>query len=137
MGLDAVFVDYLQLMDADKSAQNDNSRVSYISRQLKILSKSLDVPVIVCSQLSRAVEQRADKHPQLSDLRDSGSLEQDADVVMFIYRDEYYLKGESDYPNMAEVGVEKHRGGRTGMAPLFFQAECTRFANYQRQEINL
>ncbi|MCA9368138.1 DnaB-like helicase C-terminal domain-containing protein, partial [Candidatus Kaiserbacteria bacterium] len=108
-----------------------------ISRGLKRLAKSLDVPVLPLAQLSRAVESRADKHPQLSDLRDSGEIEQDADVVMFLYRDEYYYPNETERPNVAELNIAKHRNGKTGEIDLYFHKEQIRFANYRADHINL
>ena len=97
-----------------------------IERTLKGLARELNIPVLVASQLSRAVEQRNDKHPMSSDLRESGSIEQDADIVIFIYRDEYYSP-ETEHPNIAEVIVSKHRNGPTGMVPLFFKKELAQF----------
>ncbi len=128
-GLDLVIVDYLQLMNADLRTENRVQEVSYISRMLKSLARELDVPVIAASQLSRAVEQRADKRPVLSDLRESGSLEQDADVVMFIYRED--PSGSEALPperaNLAEIIVAKHRSGPTGSVSLYFNRRLTEF----------
>ncbi|MBX4191480.1 MAG: replicative DNA helicase [Candidatus Doudnabacteria bacterium] len=127
--LDLIVVDYLQLMQG-RSTENRVQEVSEISRSLKILAKELDVPVLALSQLSRAVEQRGgDKKPQLSDLRESGSIEQDADVVMFIYRDEMYSGKDSKKPHIAEILVRKHRNGPTGDIELFFDGEKTSFKN--------
>ena len=127
--LDLIVVDYLQLMQG-RSVENRVQEVSEISRSLKILAKELNVPVLALSQLSRAVEQRGgDKKPQLSDLRESGSIEQDADVVMFIYRDEMYTGKESKKPHIAEILVRKHRNGPTGDIELFFDGEKTSFKN--------
>ena len=100
--------------------------VSYISRSLKGLARELDVPLMTASQLSRAVEQRTDKHPVLSDLRESGSLEQDADIVMFIYRDELYNE-DTETPNIADIMIAKHRSGPTGTVQLFFNKRLTQF----------
>lgn len=128
-GLDLVIVDYLQLMSADLRTENRVQEVSYISRMLKALARELDVPVIAASQLSRAVEQRADKRPVLSDLRESGSLEQDADVVMFIYREDP-SNAEALPPekaNLAEIIVAKHRSGPTGTVSLYFNRRLTEF----------
>jgi replicative DNA helicase len=136
-GLDLVMIDYLQLMQAERSTNNRVQEISEISRALKGLARELDVPVVAAAQLSRAVEQRQDKHPQLSDLRDSGSIEQDADVVMFIYRDEYYNPDTTERPNIAEVVVAKHRNGPTGSIDLFWHNKLATFRNLQRQEINL
>jgi len=127
--LDLIVVDYLQLMQG-RNQENRVQEVSEISRSLKILAKELNVPVLALSQLSRAVEQRGgDKKPQLSDLRESGSIEQDADVVMFIYRDEMYHGAESKKPHIAELLIRKHRNGPTGDVELFFDGEKTSFKN--------
>lgn len=136
-GLDMIMIDYLQLMQAEHQSNNRVQEVSEISRQLKGLARELDVPVVAAAQLSRAVEQRQNKRPQLSDLRDSGSIEQDADVVMFIYRDEYYNPDTSERPNIAEISVGKHRNGPTGTIDLFWQAQLATFRNLHRQEIEL
>src|SRR4051794_14347279 len=112
--LGLVIVDYLQLMTSGTSAENRVQEVSQISRSLKVLARDLDVPILALSQLSRAVEQRHDKRPILSDLRESGSIEQDADLVMFVYRDEYYNPEETDSAGIAEVILAKHRNGGTG-----------------------
>ena len=125
-GLDLLIIDYLQLMQSDRHIDNRVQEISQLSRALKGLARELNIPVLVASQLSRAVEQRNDKHPMLSDLRESGSIEQDADVVMFIYRDDYYTP-ESDQPNIAEIIISKHRNGPTGMVPLFFRKELAQF----------
>lgn len=127
--LDLIIVDYLQLMSPTNTKASDSvvQQVTEISRSLKILARELDVPVLALSQLSRAVEQRGGK-PRLSDLRDSGSIEQDADVVMFIHREDKINK-ESDRPNIAEILVEKHRNGPVGMAELYFDERHVRFLN--------
>ncbi len=127
-GLDMIFVDYLQLMNADCRSDNRVQEVSYISRSLKGLARELDIPLMTASQLSRAVEQRADKVPVLSDLRESGSLEQDADIVMFIYRDELYHP-ETERPHIADLIIAKHRSGPTGSIQLFFNNRLTQFAD--------
>ena len=127
-GLDMIFVDYLQLMNADYRSDNRVQEVSYISRSLKGLARELDIPLMTASQLSRAVEQRADKVPVLSDLRESGSLEQDADIVMFIYRDELYHP-ETERPHIADLIIAKHRSGPTGSIQLFFNNRLTQFAD--------
>ncbi len=126
-GLDMIVVDYLQLMMPTQARSSDSmvQQVTEISRSLKHLARELDVPVIALSQLSRAVEQRGGK-PRLSDLRDSGSIEQDADVVMFIHRDDK-LNPNSDKPNIAEIMVEKHRNGPTGHVELYFDGKHTTF----------
>jgi replicative DNA helicase len=136
-GIDMVVVDYLQLMQADSSSNNRVMEISEISRGLKLLARELNVPVIAAAQLSRAVESRQDKRPMLSDLRDSGSIEQDADIVMFIYRDEYYNAETTERPNIAEIAVTKHRNGPTGTIDLFWHGKMATFRNLQRQEINL
>ncbi len=136
-GLDLILVDYLQLMTAGTS-RNDNrvQEISFISRNLKQLARELSVPLLAAAQLSRAVEQRQDKRPQLSDLRESGSIEQDADVVMFIYRDEVYNEN-TEYPNQADVLVAKHRNGPTGIISLYFRKELTQFANLSKVGVDL
>jgi replicative DNA helicase len=130
-GLGLVVVDYLQLMSGRMSAENRQVEVSEISRGLKILARELELPVVALSQLSRNLEQRHDKRPVLADLRESGSLEQDADVVMFIYRDELYNPESADRGS-AEVIVSKHRNGPTGTAHLAFLDHYTMFANMAR-----
>ena len=130
-GLDMLIVDYLQLMSPTLSKGSDSmvQQITEISRSLKILAKELEVPVIALSQLSRAVEQRGGK-PRLSDLRDSGSIEQDADVVMFIHREDKMNKDkEAERPNVAEILIEKHRNGPTGHAELYFDGAHVRFLN--------
>ncbi len=129
--LGLIIVDYLQLMSGRRNAENRQVEISEISRGLKILARELDVPVIALSQLSRNLEARADKRPILADLRESGSLEQDADVVMFLYRDEIY-NPESPDRGTAEIIVAKHRNGPTGKAQLAFLDHFTRFANMAR-----
>jgi replicative DNA helicase len=126
--LGLVIVDYLQLMTSGASVENRVQEVSQISRSLKILARDLDVPVVALSQLSRAVEQRHDKRPILSDLRESGSLEQDADLVIFIYRDEYY-NDESDQQGLAEIHLAKHRNGPTDSVKLSFLRRYTKFTD--------
>jgi replicative DNA helicase len=135
-GIDLIMIDYLQLMQTEYRSNNRVTEISEISRGLKGLARELDVPVVAAAQLSRAVEQRQDKRPLLSDLRDSGSIEQDADVVMFIYRDEYYNEA-TDRPNIAEVNVAKHRNGPTGTVDLFWHGKLATFRNLQRKEIAL
>ena len=123
-GLDLVLIDYLQLMEGDGRTESRQQEISKISRSLKILAKELECPVIALSQLSRAVEQRSDHRPMLSDLRESGAIEQDADLVMFLYRDDYY-NPDSDQKNITEVIIAKHRHGEIGTIPL------TWFGHYQ------
>ncbi len=136
-GLDLVMIDYLQLMQAEHPTSNRVQEVSEISRELKGLARELNVPVVAAAQLSRAVESRQNKRPVLSDLRDSGSIEQDADVVMFIYRDDYYNPETSERPNVAEVNVAKHRNGPTGAIDLFWHGQLATFRNLHRQEVEL
>jgi replicative DNA helicase len=136
-GIDVIMVDYLQLMQTERPYSNRVQEISEISRALKGLARELDVPLVANSQLSRAVEQRTDKHPMLADLRDSGSIEQDADVVMFIYREDYYKHEESERPNIAEINIAKHRNGPTAVVDLFWQGQLATFRNLQRQEIKL
>jgi replicative DNA helicase len=127
--LGLIIVDYLQLMTSGSSAENRVQEVSQISRALKVLARELEVPILAMSQLSRAVEQRHDKRPLLSDLRESGSLEQDSDLVFFVYRDEYYLGEESDQQGIAEVILAKHRNGPTGTVKLSFLRRYAKFAD--------
>jgi replicative DNA helicase len=127
-GLDLIMVDYLQLMSGDIRVENRVQEISYISRALKGLARELNLPVVAASQLSRAVEMRGDKKPILSDLRESGSIEQDADVVMFIYRDEMY-NPDSELKNIADIIVAKHRHGPTGTVQLFFRKQLAHFVD--------
>ena len=127
--LGLIVIDYLQLMTSGTSVESRVQEVSQISRSLKVLARDLDVPIIAISQLSRAVEQRHDKRPILSDLRESGSIEQDADLVMFIYRDEYYNGEESDQQGLAEVHLSKHRNGPTDTIKLSFLRRFAKFAD--------
>jgi replicative DNA helicase len=127
-GLGLIIVDYMQLMTSGISAENRVQEVSQISRSLKVLARDLDVPILAMSQLSRAVEQRHDKRPILSDLRESGSIEQDADLVAFVYRDEYY-NDDSDQQGLAEILVAKHRNGPTDMVKLSFLKRYAKFAD--------
>ena len=131
--LGLVIVDYLQLMSGGGRFDNRVTEISHISRQLKLIARDMEVPVMALSQLSRAVEQRAtkDRRPQLSDLRESGSIEQDADVVMFVYRDDYYDQ-ESEHKGEAEIIVAKHRSGPLDTVNLVYQGRYTRFANMAR-----
>ncbi len=127
-GLDLVLIDYLQLMQLDGSYESRQQEISAISRGLKGLAKEMDCPVLALSQLSRAPELRSDHRPILSDLRESGAIEQDADVVMFLYRDEYYHE-DSDKKNIGEVIIAKHRNGPTGTVELVWKKEFTKFLN--------
>jgi replicative DNA helicase len=130
-----IIIDYIQLMKGRASAERRDLEISEISRSLKALAKELDIPVLALSQLNRKLEERSDKRPQLSDLRESGALEQDADIVAFIYRDELYNKDENN-PNKgkAEIILAKQRNGPTGIATLTFLATYTRFENYSPRE---
>ncbi len=129
-----IVIDYLQLIQGNsKRGGTREQEISEISRSLKILAKELDVPVIALSQLSRSVESREDKRPMLSDLRESGAIEQDADIVMFLYRDDYYNEDSSD-KNKAEVIVAKHRGGSTGTRKLLWMPSYTKFGNLSNQQ---
>lgn len=127
-----IVIDYLQLMQGSKRIENRQQEISEISRSLKAIARELQVPVIALSQLSRAVEQRQEKRPMMSDLRESGSLEQDADMVMFIYRDEYY-NPESEKKGIAEIIIAKQRNGPVGFSELGFLKEFTKFVNLDRQ----
>jgi replicative DNA helicase len=131
-GLDLIVIDYLQLMQGSGKHSNSDNRqqeVSEISRSLKALARELKVPVIALSQLSRGVEARQVKRPMLSDLRESGSLEQDADIVAFLYRDDYY-NPQTDKPNITELIIAKHRNGSIGTVELYFHKEYTRFDSF-------
>jgi replicative DNA helicase len=126
-----VIIDYLQLMQGRGRAESRQQEISEISRSLKILAKEINIPVIALSQLSRAPEARSDHRPMLSDLRESGAIEQDADIVMFIYRDDYY-NPESEKQNIAEIIIAKHRNGSTGTVELRWFGEYTKFANLKK-----
>ncbi len=136
-GLDLVIVDYLQLMNSGLP-RNDNrvQEISYISRNLKELARELNVPLLSAAQLSRNVEQRGDKRPMLSDLRESGSIEQDADIVMFIYREDMYEEN-SERQNQADLLISKHRNGPTGVVTLYFNKSNTQFTDMQRHKVSL
>ncbi|MDI9494256.1 MAG: replicative DNA helicase [Bacillota bacterium] len=127
-GLDLIVIDYLQLMSIEGRVESRQQEISALSRYLKQLARELDCPVIVLSQLSRAPEQRSDHRPVLSDLRESGSIEQDADIVMFLYRDEYY-NPETDKPNICEINIAKHRSGPTGTVEVTWLGKYTRFVD--------
>jgi len=134
--LDLILVDYLQLMTSGGRVENRVQEVSHISRNLKVLARELNVPVLAAAQLSRAVEQRADKEPQLSDLRESGSLEQDADIVMFIHRPELYEK-DTLKQNIAQIKVAKHRNGPVGTIELIFRSNLAKFENAATRMVDL
>lgn len=133
-GLELVVVDYLQLMQGPRAAENRQQEIADISRSLKNLARELQVPVIAVSQLNRQLESRENKRPRLGDLRESGAIEQDADVVLFIYRDDYYDQGNPETAGIAEVEIAKHRAGARGTIRLAFAAEFNRFANLARRE---
>lgn len=133
--LGLVVIDYLQLMQGRGKTENRQQEVSEISRSLKILAKELNIPVVTMSQLSRGPESRTDHRPMLSDLRESGAIEQDADIVMFLYRDDYY-NPDTEKKNVAEVIIAKHRSGSTGTVELRWFGEYTKFANLKRDEYN-
>jgi replicative DNA helicase len=133
-GLGLMIVDYLQLMEGRTKSGDANrvQEISEISRSLKGLARELNVPIIALSQLSRAVEHREDRRPQLSDLRESGSIEQDADIVMFLYREEYY-KPDTEKKGVTEIIIRKHRNGPTGHIELFFNPSQMRFSTLEKQ----
>src|SRR5699024_10313367 len=133
-GLQMVMIDYLQLMSGEGRTENRQQEISNISRGLKALAKDLNCPIIALSQLSRAPEQRSDHRPIMSDLRESGAIEQDADLVMMIYRDDYYHE-DSEKPNTAELIVTKHRNGPTGTVELFFNKKMTKFSDLISEEV--
>jgi replicative DNA helicase len=129
--LGLIVIDYVQIMSGLNSGSNSNraQEIAEISRSLKTLALELDVPIILLSQLNRDVESRTDKRPNIADLRESGALEQDADIILLLYRDDYYNREDSKEKNIAEVNIAKNRSGSTGMFKLYFHNEYTRFDN--------
>lgn len=136
-GVDFIILDYVQLLESERKYNNKVAEQSEISRRLKLAARSLGVPVLAAAQLSRAVESRKDKRPMLSDLRDSGTWEQDASVVAFLYRDEYYYPDTTLAPNVGEVIIAKNRHGATGTVDLYWNAATSSFRNLERKEITL
>ena len=132
-GLDLILIDYLQLMGLTKDRDNRQQEISEISRSLKVLAKDMKIPVIALSQLNRMLENREDKRPRLADLRESGAIEQDADLVMFIYRDDYYNPDTTEKPGIAEIIIGKNRHGSTGRVELGFEKEFTLFRALDRR----
>lgn len=132
--LDAIYIDYLQLIEHNVGGRSKENEVSEISRSLKMLAKQLNVPIIALSQLNRSCESRGDKKPMLSDLRDSGAIEQDADIVEFIYRPEYYFPENTEYLNKAYIIIAKNRNGSCKDVELYFHKECTRFENPREEQ---
>jgi replicative DNA helicase len=132
--LGLIVVDYLQLMSSTRDGENRATEIAEISRSIKSLAKELHVPVIALSQLNRELEKRNDKRPVMSDLRESGAIEQDADLVMFVYREEVYEKEKEELKGKAEIIIGKHRNGPIGMVDLAFRGEYTRFENLSRRE---
>ncbi|TFZ39479.1 replicative DNA helicase [Soehngenia longivitae] len=130
-GIDLIVIDYLQLVETDSKSENRQQEISAISRGLKAIAKEMECPVLALSQLSRAPELRSDHRPILSDLRESGAIEQDADVVLFLYRDDYYNE-DSEKKNIGEIIIAKHRNGPTGKVELAFKKEYTKFLNLER-----
>lgn len=135
-GLDFIVIDYLQLMYSSNKSMNKQQEVSEISRELKLIARELDIPIVALSQLSRSLENRADKRPMLSDLRESGAIEQDADIVIFLYRDEYYNPQSPDI-GKAEIIIAKHRNGAVGTIKMKFIPEFTKFKNILQDDDNI
>jgi replicative DNA helicase len=135
-GLDAIMIDYLQLMDLKQKVESRERAVSEISKALKQIAKELQVPVVALAQLNRGVEGRSDRRPMLSDLRESGSIEQDADVIMMLYRDDYYDKDDPEKQGHAEVIIGKQRNGPTGTVKLRFDAKFNRFRDAEQENLS-
>jgi replicative DNA helicase len=135
-GLDMIIVDYMQLMNAESRNRDRTQEVAFISRTMKELAKELNVPIIAAAQLNRELEHRKDKRPILSDLKDSGGIEQDSDVVMFIHRDELYNEN-TEFPNQADLIVAKHRNGPTGTVSLYFEKSLTKFMDASVHRVDL
>jgi replicative DNA helicase len=133
-GISLLVIDYLQLMQSKKSAESRQQEISDISRSLKAVAKDLNIPVVALSQLNRKVEDRPNKRPILADLRESGAIEQDADVILFIYREELYNRTEEN-KGKAEIDIAKHRNGPTGRVHLSFREMYTKFDNYYREDL--
>ena len=133
--LGVIVIDYLQLMQVPGNKETRATEISEISRSLKALAKELDIPVIALSQLNRSLESRTDRRPVMADLRESGAIEQDADIILFIYRDEYYNKDSAE-KGVAEVIIGKHRNGPTGSVKLAFMGQYTLFADLSRDEFS-
>jgi replicative DNA helicase len=132
-GIGLIVIDYLQLMTGTGKTESREREIAEISRSLKALAKELHIPIIALSQLNRAVENRSKKEPSLADLRESGAIEQDADVIIFLYRDEVYNKSEANPERgLAEVSIAKQRNGPTGVFKMRFSAELTRFYNLEK-----
>ena len=129
-----VVVDYLQLMRGPRDSPNREQEISEISRSLKALAKELNIPVVALSQLNRRVEERGDKRPVMADLRESGAIEQDADVIMFVYREDAYEKDPKKHTGLAQIFVEKQRNGPVGTVKLTFLKEYTRFEDYSGRD---
>ena len=139
IGIDMIIIDYLQLLSAGGKIDNRQAEVSLISRTLKKLARELEVPIIALSQLSRKVEQRESKIPMMSDIRESGAIEQDADIIGFVYREDYYNNNKEEVSQehqLTKIIIGKHRNGPTGVANLSFDAKCGLFLDAVKKEFN-